>query len=145
MSYKVALVGHSFISRLEKDMHTRSDMAKDFNLGIELTIKSFYKPGARISNMDEFIPQIVDFKPDILFLQIGGNDIPQKEPEVIAEQILDLSTKLIQSGIKRVYIGQLLKRFEGYYIRGLQEEQEYQHIRSEANKKLKPHQGYITW
>ena len=65
--YRVAIVGHSQVPRSFR-VHSNPD----------IEIKIFRRPGGRISHIDE--PPLSDafeYNPDLVFLFLGGNDIPQ--------------------------------------------------------------------
>src|SRR5215469_1776281 len=78
---KIAIVGHSYINRMPKIFFTRA------------TIRKFCYGGAHASSFpdsDQFL-DLQEFDPDIIYLQIGGNDINRhSDPEIIFQDILGL-------------------------------------------------------
>lgn len=81
---KIAIVGHSYIKRMQKCFVTGA------------IVRKFCYGGAHASTFPtsfEF-SQLQEFDPDIIYLQIGGNDINKySSPEIIVQDILHLVSK----------------------------------------------------
>lgn len=81
---KIALVGHSYIKRMPKCFLTRA------------VVRKFCYGGAHASTFmsSEEFSELQMFDPDIIFLQIGGNDINRGSyPDIIAQDIIHLVSK----------------------------------------------------
>ena len=56
---------------------------------------------------------MIDFEPEVVFLQIGSNDLcdPEKSPESVAKSIIDLANRLILNyNVKFVALIQIVHR-----------------------------------
>lgn len=77
VSGKVAIIGHSFIRRLQNSIHVGGSKFKP-NFGLEgVKVKFFGKGGGKIDFLDMAINQMVEtnFIPNVVLIQIGENDI----------------------------------------------------------------------
>lgn len=95
-THKVALLGHSYIRRLEEYTTRHRPERKDLDLqsvypGVE--VKFIHQGGAEIPQIRALLPQIKIFKPSTIILQVGGNDISNcgVEPVTVARQIITLA------------------------------------------------------
>lgn len=88
---------------------------------------------------------ITQFRPDFVFLQIGGNDIPvssDKTPESLAKEISDnlflLARRIvIETNCQSVYVGQLLFRQLGpYNIRTEEQKVYYNNVMCLINRRM---------
>ena len=68
--------------------------------------------GMRIDGYDEdLFNDMIRFRPDIVILNISGNDIHSKsEPKRIAEKVLALVSTLKSNGVKTVYFLEICER-----------------------------------
>lgn len=97
---KIALVGHSYIKRMPKLFFS------------EAIVRKFCYGGAHASSFatSEQFQELQKFHPDVIFLQIGGNDIDKRSnPEIIAEDIFSLVSQWRSEGIP-VLIGEIEHR-----------------------------------
>jgi hypothetical protein len=111
-SLRICLVGHSFISRLQRYMDSHQILQ---NLNLDqgrYTVSVRARGGLRISNIARSRDFLTfDVLPHMCFLQIGENDIRLCSDEVIVRDILSLASYLHSGlGIRTVIIGQLLRR-----------------------------------
>lgn len=62
--------------------------------------------------VQEKLSEVLRFRPDIVFLQIGSNDLSNGlcNPSVLAHSIVSLAERIVLHGAKRVIIGQILWR-----------------------------------
>ena len=120
------ILGHSFIKRLKRacDAKERSKMSNTFDIqrlcnilfkGIGgLTVNKLTK------NNGSLLRSLLDStSPDIVFLQIGGNDLSNDPTFIKAEEIsLALVNVAIllhsQYGVKEIIIGHIMPRFKPY-------------------------------
>ena len=115
---RLLVVGHSFIGRLANAAGEHPDIPDDLSLQ-DHQVNYLYKRGGRLSDIIRMLPLITKYKPDIVFLQVGGNDISPTVPNglTIADEILSLAQQIIaQSTCQRVYVGQFFQRFPGKYL-----------------------------
>ena len=143
------IIGHSFVGRLAHAVGSRPELPDNFNLKPH-TIDFLYKSGGKITNIRNLMPLIVHYKPDIVYLQIGGNDIRAVNHDDalrIAAAIMSLAEDILElSSCKRVYIGQLFCRFAGKYLSTRQAElyNEHVHVINDHLKKSRADER-ITW
>ena len=92
---RVLIVGHSFISRLRTDIQVNRRLHSNFNL-IQCTVRCCGISGARIDTIMQNYTCLSDYKPHIVLLQIGGNDICNHHlhPETLAFHIINFMTML---------------------------------------------------
>lgn len=83
-------------------------MKKDMHKGDKLYIKSF--PGATTECMSDYVKPSLKFNPDLIIIHTGANDIRStKSPEIIANDIVNLATK-IKSNHNDVIVSGLIAR-----------------------------------
>ena len=83
---RIALVGHSYVKRMPKLRFSRA------------TVRKFCYGGAHASSFDQSkeFAELKKFNPELIFLQIGGNDISRySNPEIIAENIQHLVSEFM--------------------------------------------------
>ena len=111
---KVALVGHSFIRRLNHDIQSKDKFGlhRNFNLS-QCWIKFRWSGGWEVLDKDRFdsvfVPFLKDFRPHVVVLQVGGNDVNNTDTMVqsisIASEMEELAIKLIyEYCVKLVFI-----------------------------------------
>lgn len=89
---KVLIIGHSFISRLERLLGQSELFPADVNLA-QCEIRWFGISGRRAESLlrDQDLQNCIhSFKPAVIILQIGGNDICYARPEKVACNISEL-------------------------------------------------------
>ncbi|XP_062605449.1 uncharacterized protein LOC134267244 [Saccostrea cucullata] len=90
----VLVIGHSFVTRLEQLLGRSDAFQADFNLA-QCEIRCFGFSGGRVENLlknQDLQHYITSFKPVVIILQIGGNDIcsVSARPETVACNISEL-------------------------------------------------------
>jgi hypothetical protein len=114
---QVSLIGHSFIRRLRDFMADNSDSANQ-NLGLyrdqyEVSCVARGRGGLTVNKLCS--RQFTQFSrcPDIVFLQIGGNDLVCDSPNIpkLDRDIISYASYLKDGcGVRHVIIGQVLRR-----------------------------------
>ena len=92
---KVLLYGHSFIRRLENFVQ-RADVSRNFDFNDNTEVSYVGYGGATVSRLRKDSDRIVQsYRPDILILQIGGNDtVIESDPQVIFNEIVSFARHL---------------------------------------------------
>jgi lysophospholipase L1-like esterase len=122
------ILGHSLCARLEKYLASGSDprLFQNFKLGHATSVAFYGVGGIKLSHLllndASMLRQIaLTHRPDIVFLQIGGNDIgSDSDPHSLANQMVDAADRLVcQFKVQRVVIGAIMPRFvpEGRFLR----------------------------
>ena len=102
--YKL-LVGHSFIRRL-------ADYALVFgmmNLGLnksDCQVAFFARRGLTLRKLVPLTDEVSSRHPDVVFLEIGCNEIDRVAPFVLAEQLFQFAKMLVARGVRRVIVSQ---------------------------------------
>ena len=112
----VLLFGHSFIHRLATYIDNNP---RFFNLGIDTrqaSVNYYGWGGAKVATLlqKQHFSQIDKVKPEIVFIQVGTCDLCtlNKGPEVVGDDIHKLALKILNKGVRRVIVGQILFRAE---------------------------------
>lgn len=91
MVFKVQLFGHSFIRRFKNFIRDTEDLCFSLNLDQrDFFIQYSGFPGARVRHLRGHLDVVSDFKPDLVFLVIGTNDLYDREARHTATEIVDL-------------------------------------------------------
>lgn len=110
---RVLILGHSYIRRLESYC---SGLGR-VNMGInpdQASVSFHGIGGARVAALWDELGRISRVKPDVLTLQIGGNDLSGRSSESVAEDILQFLEYLEgHFHIQHVFLCQLLPRISG--------------------------------
>ena len=87
------------------------------NLNLDGNETSIYWHGIGGRTIDKFrkfdLDNIFDFKPDIVYLQLGGNDLsnaPNGEPSKVFKNLEILFKQLKKGGVKKVIVGHVFQR-----------------------------------
>ena len=112
----VSLIGHSFIRRLRDFMADNTD-STNHNLGLycdQYEVSCVARGGLTVNKLCS-CPQFTQFTrcPDIVFIQIGGNDLVCDTPNIpkLVRDIISYASYLKDGcGVRRVIIGQVLPR-----------------------------------
>ena len=92
---QVSIFGHSFVRRLHDDLNRGFDSRakQNFNLAGSGVCVSLQGTGGRtVEKVKKYdISVISSFKPDIIILEIGTNDLCSLPPEVVGSQIEELA------------------------------------------------------
>lgn len=101
---RIAIFGSSYIRRLD------SWCNGDFK--VPATVRCFGKGGMKASSVPEdILNDVFNFQPDIVFIQLGGNDISKsKTPSDLVGDLIKLVDNFKSAGVKQVYIGEILER-----------------------------------
>lgn len=102
---RLLLVGHSYIRRLER--YCRSQGIINFGLPSYFLLEAFTLPGAHLSDLVDLIQPIVSFSPDLIVLDIGGNDMSVRsvDPQASAMALIFFLR----------YLAYILRCRKGYY------------------------------
>ena len=123
MVHRVLILGHSFVHRLESfTFNNRNDGW--YNLGFDGTQIQIefaglgggtLHPGPKSIQKEDFMHVVSEYKPETIFIQIGGNDLErEQDPEKLARDIVSYCNYLITCyNVNHVIIGQLIPRFNG--------------------------------
>ena len=111
----IAIVGHSFIRRLHnhlRDTWERHGEYRYFNFDIaDCNVEYYWKGGGKVQCMKRFLSDLVDCRPDLVFLQVGGNDIRVDSiPQQIAREMVELAESIAEVTGAKVVIGSLFRR-----------------------------------
>ena len=121
MKFSVTIAGHSYIKRLEQSIEKREifDIEKSFGLD-EFDVKFYGKGGATTGRIRRNIHKITTSNPDIIFLQIGGNDFTgedNSDHQNVGEDIIQLAQALRREGAKTIFIGKLFYRSYNRFLK----------------------------
>ena len=97
------LVGHSFISRLAEYALVSGTM----NLGLDESdcqVAFFGRRGLTLRKLVPLTDEVLSRQPDVVFLEIGCNDIDMVAPVVLAEQVFQFAKMLVARGVRRVSV-----------------------------------------
>ena len=117
---KIAVIGHSFIKRLARDIRDRSitDLKQNLNLS-QCDIKFCWSGGWEVLDFVRFdnviAPFLRSYRPNVVVLQVGGNDVNTSGQTVqtisIAGALDELAMRLLNTfGVSSVYIGEIFTR-----------------------------------
>ncbi len=148
MSRQVLIYGDSHVARLKVaiddiDTPLLTDFGVDQAMG---QIEFIGRRGGHISDIYNDMLVIQSIKPQIIFLQIAGNDISGDKNNV--HEVVNSMMEVVQllasmSFVKVVYIGQLLYRFPGRYLSEVQAQQYQQNVKA-ANAMITDRVSHIN-
>ena len=115
MVLSAIICGHSFCKRLQVDMQAGTDarMRPSFKLEETARVQMLGKGGKTIGDfVRRDIPVIQRYRPDILILLLGDNDIGcDTSAEEIANHLIALASQLYMSGhVSRIVLCQMMPR-----------------------------------
>ncbi|KAK3089506.1 hypothetical protein FSP39_018796 [Pinctada imbricata] len=131
MMAKIAIFGSSYVSRLGRYCN--------FDLKIPGIVRFFGQGGMKACDAIDSrkFSQLLDFSPDVVFMVIGGNDVSDTSiPSDIFKSIMEIISTLYSSGVKRVFISEIIERGNFEKAPGLTRER-FNKQRKVINKKLK--------
>ena len=101
---RVAIFGDSYVSRLSR--YCGGD------LKVPSEVNFFGKGGMKAASVpSDMLSQVFDFRPDLVVLNLGGNDIrPVSSPKTIFNRLFHLVEQFQQHGVKTVYVCELAER-----------------------------------
>ena len=108
------ICGHSFVSHLRHFTNASTNHFND-NLGLQnVSIEWRSKGGKTWSEFERLDYQyIVLTKPTILYVELGGNDLDSDIcAHALAQKALDLAEQLVQNGISRIILGEVMQRYK---------------------------------
>lgn len=129
---RVALTGSSYISWLQRFCYS--------DLKVPCETKFFGVSGMRANNIPRrTIDEIKKFKPTLVFILVGGNDIDdQSIPNEISNNICNFVDELKTSGVQFIYVLEILPRGKFKYSKALTIDR-YNAQMQKINKKLRLH------
>lgn len=91
---KILVLGHSFVRRLSESLDAQFDQRASHNFHLpESGYVQLHGSGGR--TVDKILlhdlPFVQNFKPDILILEVGTNDLRHSAPEIVGSKIDDLA------------------------------------------------------
>ena len=99
------ILGHSFVKRLKRDLHSGFDRraARDFRLHGTASVCLHGIGGRTVHSLRAYDLHVVrDLAPDVIILEIGTNDLSHAPPEVVGSAIEDLVSLLLNEYSVRV-------------------------------------------
>lgn len=141
MTFKISIVGSSFIRRLNEAVTGGHDEAfkQNFNLDAVDSVNYVCRGGWKVQSVLEHMDSINRQTPDVVILQIGSNDLGKDRcPLSIADSILDLAETIrSQTSARFVVVCQCLPREKGRYLRTDGQVRRYNDDAKKANDFLK--------
>ena len=90
---RVLILGHSFVRRLREFLASHVSLNTNFLITEDCEIKWHGTGGRTVSKARAFDLGIMEsFRPDIVILQLGSNDLVHGDPLSVASAIEDLVT-----------------------------------------------------
>ena len=112
MEFSATVAGHSYVKRLEAEFQN-GVYPNNFGLQ-EFQVQFVHRGGAHINDLKQMLHSIVANHPQVVLLQIGGNDFsgrPDSDHVHVTEGIIELSKQIRTCpGVKVVYISKLFYR-----------------------------------
>ncbi|XP_033730279.1 uncharacterized protein LOC117319617 [Pecten maximus] len=101
---KFAVFGSSYVTRLERYCHG--------DLKVPGTVRFFGKGGMRSDSIPrQLLRDLIEYNPDVVLIQLGGNDISAtSSPNDIFQRLLTLQVDLHHAGIQEVYFTEIVRR-----------------------------------
>ena len=95
---KVLVFGHSFVKRLHRDLRSNFDVRAALSFNIQRASVQLHGIGGRtVDKLIAFdLDKVRSFRPVIVILEIGTNDLGHSKPEVVGSIIDDLVHLLLQ-------------------------------------------------
>lgn len=126
---KIGIFGSSYVTRL-------NSWCRGY-FKVPAIVRFFGKGGMRADRIPSVIfSELLSFRPDVVFLQLGGNDISDNcVPNEILKNITNCVNELRNSGVQRVFVGEILQRGDFRKAPGL-DIIRFDRIRKVINKKL---------
>ncbi len=115
---KILVLGHSFVRRLRDDLNAQFDprASVNFHLPESGYIQLQGIGGRTVEKMFKHdLSFVQQYKPDVLFLEIGTNDLSICAPEVVGSKIDDLARPLRDKyNVRVVGVCQVINRNVAY-------------------------------
>jgi hypothetical protein len=94
---KVIVFGHSFVKRLHRDLRSNFDVCAALSFNIQRASVKLHGIGGRTDKLIAFdLDKVRSFRPAIVILEVGTNDLGHSKPEVVGSKIDDLVHLLLQ-------------------------------------------------
>ena len=95
---KVIVFGHLFVKRLHRDLCSNFDIGAALSFKIQrASVKLHGIEGRTVDKLIAFdLDQVCSFRPAIIILEIGTNNLSHGKPEVVGSKIDDLVHLLLQ-------------------------------------------------
>ena len=109
------LVGHSFISRLAD----YALVSGTINLGLnesDCQVAFFGRRGLTLRKLVPLTDEVLSRQPDVVFLEIGCNEIDRVAPFVLAEQVFQFAKMLVARGVRRVIVSQFFSGLVSFEV-----------------------------
>ena len=87
---RVLILGHSFVRRLRADLDVQFDnrASKNFHLPESANVSLYGTGGRAFEKLLKYdLIFVINFRPDIILLEIGTNDFSHCTPEVVGSKI----------------------------------------------------------
>ena len=135
----VVFVGDSYIIRFEAAIGVHADIPHDLKLS-SCRASFVARRGAKVETIAQMLPAICRLHPDVVFLQVGGNNISHESQNgvQISNKIETLVNDILtRTSCKLLYVGELLFQYKGRYLPSTAVADKYNAQVHEANGALK--------
>ena len=95
----MVILGHSFVRRLKDDLNAAFDSRANtnFELSQSASIHLHGVGGRTVEKLKKFDLSVLEtFKPDILLLEIGTNDLSRFKPETVGSSIEEFTILFVR-------------------------------------------------
>ena len=110
---RACICGHSYVKRLYNQCQSRDDMDIQLNLN-QCNITWVYQGGwtwDKFKDQQSGLPSIIQNQPDIVFCQLGSNDLDgPTDPYVLAHRAINIAKDLLQANIGIVILAEAIER-----------------------------------
>ena len=104
---KVGVVGHSFVRRLANYALVHCSMNLDLDPG-HFQVAFVARGGLRVEGLYSLTQDIVRVSEDVIFLDIGTNDVANTDPIVLGDSVLAFTNFItVMASVFRVVISQM--------------------------------------
>jgi hypothetical protein len=95
---KVLVFGHSFVKRLHRDLRSNFDVRAALSFNIQRASVKLHGIGGRtVDKLIAFdLDKVHSFRPAIVILEVGTNNLSHSKPEIVGSKINDLVHLLLQ-------------------------------------------------
>jgi lysophospholipase L1-like esterase len=105
---RALIVGHSFVKRLQRDLHRKFDARANINFKLNHSVKVTLHGigGQTVTQLHQELERIVaqdrgDSQPSIIVIEIGTNDLTHRSPEVVVDELSQMIDFLVKRDIVR--------------------------------------------
>ena len=110
---KVLILGHSFVRRLRDELDAQFDDRdnKNFHLPESANVSLYGTGGRTVEKLLYDLIFVLNFRPDIILLESGTNDLSHSAPEVVGSKIEEFARLLRdQYKVRVVGVCQMIDR-----------------------------------